>query len=58
LGALLIETGDYEAAVLTLQSALQAAKPDVPWRADARATPDMERARALGATGVLRSPRK
>lgn len=58
LGAMLMEFADYEAAVSAFQSALQIAKPDAAWRADAEATLGIARLRALEAQGALPPPRK
>lgn len=58
LGAMLMETGDYETAIVTLQSALQVAKPDANWRADADTALGMARIRALEAAGKLQPPRQ
>jgi tetratricopeptide (TPR) repeat protein len=58
LGAMLMEIADYEAAVAALQSALQVAKPDAAWRADAEATLGVARLRALEAKGALKPPRQ
>jgi tetratricopeptide (TPR) repeat protein len=58
LGAMLMETGDWEAAVLTLQSALQVAKPDAAWRADAETALQTARIRSLEAQGKLKPPRQ
>jgi len=58
LGAMLIETGDYETAVAALKSALQVAPPDAPWRADAETALNLARLRALEAQGKLPPPRK
>lgn len=58
LGAMLMETGDWEAAVVTLQSALQVAKSDAAWRADAETALQTARIRALEAQGQLEPPRR
>ena len=57
LGGMLLETGDYETAILTLQSALQVAKPDAPWRTDAQNALDLARLRSLEKQGKLKPPR-
>lgn len=58
LGAMLLESGDFDAAVATLQSALQIAPPGAAWRADAETTLDVARLRAAEAKGLLPPPRK
>lgn len=56
LGAMLMETGDWEAAAAALQSALQVAKPDASWRSDARSALDLARIRDLEKRGLLGPP--
>jgi tetratricopeptide (TPR) repeat protein len=58
LGVMLMETADYETAVAALQSALQVAKPDAAWRADAETALQTARIRALEAQGKLKPPRQ
>lgn len=58
LGAMLLETGDHDAAIATLQSALQVAKPGATWRADAENTLNLARLRRLEAQGKLKPPRQ
>jgi tetratricopeptide (TPR) repeat protein len=58
LGAMLLELGDFEAAVATLQSALQVAKPAASWRADAETALGVARIRALEAQGKLKPARQ
>ncbi|MDZ4773063.1 MAG: tetratricopeptide repeat protein [Planctomycetota bacterium] len=58
LGLMLIETHDFETAVLTLQSALQIGNPTAAWRADAQTALDLARIRNLEAQGKLKPPRQ
>lgn len=58
LGAMLLETGDHDAAIATLQSALQVAKPGATWRADAENALNLARLRRLEAQGRLKPPRQ
>ena len=58
MGVMLMETTDFEAAIVTLQSALQVAKPDAAWRADAETALQTARIRALEAQGKLKPPRQ
>ena len=58
LGVMLLESGDFEATVAALQSALQLAPPAATWRADADTALNIARLRVVEAQGKLPPPRK
>lgn len=58
LGAVLMELGDYDTAIVAIQAALQVAPPNAPWRKDADNALSLAHLRAAEKKGVLGPPRK
>lgn len=58
LGVALLESGDYETAVASLQAAVQVAPRQASWRPDAESALDVARLRLAEQRGVLPPPRK
>jgi cytochrome c-type biogenesis protein CcmH len=58
LGVALLDLFDYEAAIAELQTALQLAPADAPWRTDAESALDVARLRFAESKGQLPPPRR
>lgn len=58
LGTVLLESGDFTAAIAALEAALQVGAPNAPWRADADNALTLAHLRDAEKRGVLPPPRK